>query len=358
MSRMHLLVAVAVIAVMETIAAVAPTSALCEESQAITRPTKQYAPLPELVTSFGAAIENASLYVYGGHTGRAHAYHAETQANTLRRLDLATGKWETLLQGPRLQGLAMVAHNGKLYRIGGFTAKNKDGEEQDLWSQDTVACYSIGNATDKADKADKARWTELPRLPQPRSSFDAAVLDGKIYVVGGWTMAGKAEHVWLQSAYSLDLSSNSGQDAKWVALPQPPFQRRALSVAAHDGKLYVIGGMPQKGEPTRRVDIYDPQSQRWSQGPDLQGKVMDGFGSAAFATGGRLYVSTYSGKLQRLSANGKSWEVVQTLERDRFFHRMLPISEKQLLTVGGASMETGKFEEVDVIDVSKLGSKK
>ena len=46
-----------------------------------------------------------------------------------KRLDLKNGKaWESLGKGPGLQGLALVAHNNKLYRLGGFAAKNKEGD--------------------------------------------------------------------------------------------------------------------------------------------------------------------------------------------------------------------------------------
>ncbi len=298
-----------------------------------------YPPLPELVTSFGAAVLNDALYVYGGHTGRAHEYWDDSQARTLRRLDLKNGKaWESLGTGPGLQGLAMVAHGGKLYRLGGFLAKNKEGEEHDLWSQADVACY---------DPTTK-QWNEMSPLPEPRSSFDAAVLGDKVYVIGGWKLAGQDEPHWHTSAHELDLASESPQ---WKALPEPPFQRRALSVAAHDGKVYVLGGMQAEGGPTTRVDVFDPAGGTWSQGPHLQGEPMDGFGSSAFAAGGHLYVTTFSGKLQQLTEDGKSWEVIRQLERARFFHRMLPWSENRLIIVGGASMQSGKFEELDVIDV-------
>lgn len=300
-------------------------------------PSAGYPDLPEMVTSFGAAIVGDGLYIYGGHKGRAHEYYKEAQADTLWRLDLRHPKaWERLGQGPHLQGLAMVAHGSKLYRIGGFTAKNRDGESHDLWSSADVACYDPGSK----------QWTELSPLPEPRSSFDAAVLGDSIYVVGGWQMAGDAEKQWHSTAYALDLSSDS---PRWAKLPAAPFQRRALAIAAYQGKIYVIGGMQQEGGPTTRVDVFDPDSQSWSQGPSIHGKPMDGFGCSAFATGGALYVSTYSGTLQKLAADGKSWETVKQLERDRFFHRMLPLSEDQLIVLGGASMKSGKFAEVDVI---------
>lgn len=303
--------------------------------------TMEYPPLPELVTSFGAAIADGALYVYGGHTGGAHSYDNRSQAHTMRRLDLKNPKgWEALAKGPPLQGLAMVAHQGRLYRLGGFTAKNDEGEEHDLWSQAAVERFDPATG----------KWSSLPPLPEPRSSFDAAVLGDSIYVIGGWSLQGDAETQWHQTAHRLQLDEET---LRWRPLAKPPFQRRALSVAAFDGKVYAIGGMQQNGGPTTRVDVYDPEKDAWTRGPNLVGEGMSGFGSSSFATGGRLYVSTYDGKLQRLSKDGKRFEVVRELERARFFHRMLPLDAKRLISVGGASMEIGKFEEVDVIPVEK-----
>lgn len=298
-----------------------------------------YAPIPEAVTSFGAAIAGDALYVYGGHTGKAHQYYAEAQAHTLRRLDLKTpDSWKELGSGPRLQGLAMVSHGGKLYRIGGFTAKNSEGEEKDLWSQASVASFD----------PEIGKWLELPSLPEPRSSFDAVVHDDQIFVVGGWSMQGKDDTAWLDTAWVLNLSARSLQ---WKPLPKPPFQRRALSVAAYQGKVFAIGGMQQRGGPTTRVDVFDIASQTWSRGPDLNGEGMDGFGNSSFAMGGHLYATTYSGALQRLDVGNGSWETLHRLERERFFHRLLPIDDDKLLTIGGASMSSGKFKLLDLIEI-------
>jgi len=91
--------------------------------------------VPKPVTSFGGAVIGENVYIYGGHTGEPHDYYVEGQSRTLWRLNL-NGKptWKKVAQGPPLQGLAMVSHDGKLYRLGGFTAKNKQGQDQNLWA--------------------------------------------------------------------------------------------------------------------------------------------------------------------------------------------------------------------------------
>ncbi|WP_339909131.1 Kelch repeat-containing protein [Symmachiella dynata] len=131
----------------------------------------------------------------------------------------------------------------------------------------------------------------------------------------------------------------------WRELPTPPFERRALATAAFDGKLYVIGGMQNRGGPTGAVDVFDPATQTWSTGPALDG-------AAACAVGGSLYVSTVQGHLQRMDLGANSWSTVQQLPTSRFFHRMLPVGDDRLMIVGGANMDTGRFRQVDVFEVA------
>lgn len=296
--------------------------------------------LPQGITSFGGAIVGDTFYAYGGNYGSAHEYTNEEQSRDLWALNLADGaKWKKVSTGPRLQGLAMVAHNGLLYRIGGFTAMNGAGEEQDLQSQDSVAQF---NPKTRA-------WTELPPLPEPRSSHDAAVLGHTLYVTGGWNMPGAGkDRVWHRTAWALDLSR---EDAQWKTIAAPPFQRRAVALAAWKGKLLCIGGMKMQGGPTTVANVYDPATDSWSEAPSLLGTSLDGFGSSAFACNGDLFVSTISGSLQRLSADGKTWNFVGQLDHPRFFHRMVPWKDSTLVFVGGGNMMTGKVTEVDLIPV-------
>ncbi|MGH7128670.1 MAG: Kelch repeat-containing protein, partial [Planctomycetaceae bacterium] len=287
------------------------------------------------------AVVGDGLYVYGGHYGRAHHYSREGQSGDFARLNLRDPQeWESLPGGPKLTGLAMVAHDGKLYRIGGFTAKNGDDEDQSLWSQPDFARFDPKGGD----------WESLPDLPEGRSSHDAAMIGDTLYVVGGWTLQGDAENDWHDTAWSIDLSAKALQ---WKPLPQPPFRRRALALANWQGKLYCLGGMQEEGGPTTAVAIFDPATQKWSEGPALLGGGMDGFGASAFACDDALYATTISGSIQRLSADGRRWEFVGQLEHPRFFHRLLPWHDRQLVVVGGASMSVGKIQPLERLPVTE-----
>jgi N-acetylneuraminic acid mutarotase len=276
--------------------------------------------------------------VYGGHFGEAHHYSEAGQSNELLRISLTAenAAWEFLPGGPKLTGLALVEHGGKLYRVGGFTAKNKDDEDQSLWSQDSFAAFDPATG----------KWTDLAPLPAGRSSHDAAVIDGKLYVVGGWNMEGPDNTTWHTTALVCDLTQ---PELTWSELPAPEFERRAVSLAACNGKLYVVGGMEPSGDTVRKVSVFDPTTQVWTAGPDLLGTGMEGFGTSSFATGSRLVVTTMSGSVQTLSEDGSHWIVAGQASEPRFFHRQLTTADGEVLLVGGASMATGKTSTVELM---------
>lgn len=291
--------------------------------------------LPQGITSFGAAVDGDWLYVYGGHLGGAHSYSIEEQSNEFRRLNLAQPtEWETLPGGPKLTGLTLVAHGGMLYRIGGFSALNRQGEDDKLMSQSDVARFD----------PETKQWEPRPSLPAGRSSLDAAVVGDTLYVVGGWNLQPDAEGVWHDTALKLDLASTTPE---WQPIANPPFHRRALTAAAWNDKLYVLGGMQADGGPTTKVAIFDPATGEWSDGPSILGAAMDGFGASAFATDDRLVVTTMSGSIQELSVEGQ-WQYAGQVAKPRFFHRMLPW-HNELVLVGGADMAVGKHLELERI---------
>jgi len=189
----------------------------------------------------------------------------------------------------------------------------------------------------------------LPNLPEPRSSHDAALVGDTLYVVGGWNMQGGSKGAqWHETTLAMNLANGPSD---WKAVAPAPFKRRALALAAWHGKLYCLGGMQEQGGPTTAVAIYDPATNAWSEGPSILGSSMDGFGSSAFACRDALFVTTVSGSIQRLSSDGKQWEYVGQLTNSRFFHRLLPWQNGKLVVVGGANMQEGKTESLEVLAI-------
>jgi hypothetical protein len=279
----------------------------------------RFATLPEPTSSFGAAVSDGWLYVYGGHVVRTHAYSTEAVSGRFSRLNLADGTtWERLPDGPPLQGMNLLAHRGRIYRVGGMQPRNKPGEPQDVRSVADVSRF---------DPATR-QWEALPPLPSPRSSHDVVAVGDRLIVVGGWSLKGKDGTDWPESMDVLDLSAPT---PVWNRIPQP-FSRRALTAVARDGKVYVLGGFDERSQVVRQVSIYDVATGSWSSGPDLPGGQMSGFGPAACVLGASLYLSIDDGGLYTL--NGSAWDRVSRTT-PRIVHRCVA-AVNRIVVLGGA----------------------
>lgn len=291
-----------------------------------------FAPMPEPVTSFGAIASGNWLYVYGGHKGERHEYSAEMVSGSFHRLNLERrGAWERLPGSSPGQGLPLVAHRGSIYRVGGMAARNAAGARQDLYSTALVQRFDPR----------RGRWEDGPPLPAPRSSHDAVVAGGQLYVAGGWRLTGGTNKaVWPSTAMVLDLSH---PDRGWREFPQP-FQRRALALVSTGSRLFCIGGMGGDNQAVLDVDVFDTATGRWMKGPDLPAGKHKGFSCSAVALNGRIYVSAFQGDLLRLSRDERSWEVTGRLHHPRMSHRLVSSGAGQIIALGGEDGEAKRPE--------------
>ncbi|WP_197453948.1 Kelch repeat-containing protein [Caulifigura coniformis] len=328
MHRPHFL-----IAVIAAFAVGLPTSA---------EAAKDLPPIPEAVSSFGATVVGNHAYIFGGHMGRVPGNSKDGLSPHFARIDLTDpGKeWESLPMHESSQSPGLVGWNGKVYRVGGLSFRNSKGEDTAFNSLATFAVF---------DPATKA-WTELEPLPVPRSSLDAAVVDGKLYVVGGWNLqeAEAQSAPWHEEALVFDLSNEKGS---WKTIAKPPFKTRALAAAAHNHKLYVLGGMHSTNQTTKDVHVYDPKTDTWTPGPELAGAdQFGGFAIAAFGSEGKLYYSGGSGTVYELSEKGDRWNPVERLLFSRMFHRLVVGPNGDVIVLGGVGGRTylSNVESVEV----------
>ena len=178
------------------------------------------------------------------------------------------------------------------------------------------------------------KWSQLPNLPQGRSSHDAFILGDKIYVAGGWEMRGPDQSSrWVKTVDVLDLSKETPE---WRRIPAP-FFRRALAVIAHNDELFCIGGLDNGGDISQEIDILDLKTEKWRKGGELPDDSMIGFGTAAGvdASEGKLYLTGFSANVY--SYDGKdNWAKVGKLEHGRMFGRIVDPPDAPPIILGGA----------------------
>ena len=61
--------------------------------------------------------------------------------------------------------------------------------------------------------------------------------------------------------------------AAWEREADAPFARLEMAVATHDGRIWLAGGLSPFGEALTDVEVFDPATGEWSDGPALPGGV-------------------------------------------------------------------------------------
>ncbi len=127
-----------------------------------------------------------------------------------------------------------------------------------------LACSSdkaeepVFDTTEPAVPQTAGVWQQRAPLPTPRSEVASAVLDGRIYVIGGYIAQGSASTV----VEVYDATAD-----RWQRLGDLPAPRDHAMAAALDGRVYVFGG--NSGNEVSTVFAYDVAANRWSRLRDM-----------------------------------------------------------------------------------------
>jgi N-acetylneuraminic acid mutarotase len=123
-----------------------------------------------------------------------------------------------------------------------------------------------------------AQWQALPDMSGERDGCGGAVVEGLVYVVGGYR-AGEP----LSSAECYDPSTGD-----WRGVPDMSVARFDCAAACVDGLLYIVGGNPNfYGQPLASTECYDPFTRAWRALLDMTVKR---YYCAAACVDGILYV--------------------------------------------------------------------
>jgi hypothetical protein len=184
-------------------------------------------------------------------------------------------------------------------------------------------------------------WTFSTPMANRRSYVAAAELGGQIYVAGG--MFGDAG-TRLDRVQRFDPERET-----WETLRRLPEPVRAAAGASRAGEFLVLGGtMPDGGG--RQVFVYDPQRDRWREGPPLP-RVL--YNHSAVTVGDRVFVlGGYDTAAQELRSvyvlEGTRWRALAPLPRPVHAFGAV-VFRGEIWVIGGRRGET-KLREVWVFD--------
>jgi N-acetylneuraminic acid mutarotase len=308
--------------------------------------------------------------------------------------DMPAGKWEP----------ASLLIDGKLYVVGGYADHIMSSKRVDVfdpvagtWTrlQDLPSALShvnlvpgesgfwfAGGMKDKIHPAkdhiisevwhyniELDRYSAAPLLPGHRAGGGLARIGDNLHYISG-LMADRdtdAPDHWI-----LDLSAwNKGEKTDWVNAAPLPLPRNQLSVAVLNGKIYVIGGQLNHDKQQldqKNVDIYDPGSDTWSEGPSLPYGHSHAEG-ATFVHNNRIWMIAghhtpdggkkgFSGDVLTLEEGGE-WQVSGTLPKP-VSSPAASIIDNRLYVAGGwdgrMEEDTKKWLSSPEVWVTELGS--
>ena len=111
-----------------------------------------------------------------------------------------------------------------------------------------------------APAAEGGTWAEKNDMPTPRSISSAAVVNGKIYVIGG----AKTGVVSTSTVEEYDPVKDT-----WDKKTDMPTSRMGAAASVVNGKIYVIGGARTGWTPLATVEEYDPETDIWTKKSDM-----------------------------------------------------------------------------------------
>ena len=160
-----------------------------------------------------ASVVEGKIYVFGN-------WVEEKAVPTAQEYDPATDTWRARADMPTDRGgLSTSVVNGKIYALGGLV---------------TYAGYNM-TAVEEYDPATDT-WAAKAPMPSKRAA-PTVVVNGRIYVFGG----AETDSIWgdggSPSVYEYDPATDT-----WARLDDMPFVRSLHTAAVVDGKVYIIGG--------------------------------------------------------------------------------------------------------------------
>ena len=187
-----------------------------------------------------------------------------------------------------------------------------------------------GNATgvvawlDEFDP-DTGTWTQLADAPRIRDHHQAAIVNDKMYVIGGRDTATSLNAV-IQPVDVYDFNTSS-----WSTIPTLlPTGRSGCAVVTFEGEIYVMGGESSQFQSHVEVEVLNPITNTWRTNPPMN---LGRHGIQAVVNANSIYVIAGS----KLRGEGK------ITRSDKAFQEVFTIKVDNELTHESLLRSTGEF---------------
>lgn len=200
------------------------------------------APIPTPRQQLAAASDGKLIYIVGGTTGDSDQVNVDAY-------DPIAKAWTTLPPLPQARSdLGVAITDGRLVAVGGISGG------QVLKS---VSVFDLMSKT----------WSGLPDMSTPRHGMAVAAVEKSVYAIGGSSTVGDKDPT--STAEVLKLPARKIQPAaQWRSLPDAPTARLMMAWAVLNGKIWIMGGL-QNGVALQTVESFDPKTGAWETGPPL-----------------------------------------------------------------------------------------
>ncbi len=223
-------------------------------------------PMPTPRSNLGVAVVKDKIYAIGG-----------VQSNMNEEYDPAKNTWTTKMSMPTARGdFAIAVLQDKIYAIGGLTRSGQ-------W---TAELTDVNEVYDPVTDS----WTTKKSMPIPKAGLSANVVDGKIYLIGGFTQPLNS----TVKTTSIETLVYDPLNDLWTTKTPIPTATLDYATAVVDDKIYVISGTSRAYSDNliNPTQIYEPKTDTWSQGAPIPYPVQQAAAGATtgFAAPKKIYV--------------------------------------------------------------------
>ena len=304
--------------------------------------------LPIAMQEIYPAVFLDRIFVGGGFTpSESGGFYGLGPTNRIYLLNPAENAWQ---RGPDIPSprhhLGMVSNIHYVYAIGGFT-----GSKKDIWQpQKTV--YRLDGR--------KKRWSSAASLPIPLAESSYANVGKNIHVIGGKTRTrGSTENDDTNAHYVLV------NNAYWRKAPVAPTARSSAASAVVDDKIYIIGGRTggDDSQNLNIVEMYDTQSKTWQSlsplpisAAGLAASVIDGkiivSGGEALSNKSNWQAGEVFDSVFQYDPSTDEWQMLSALPAPRHGHGTVSLND-MIYIIGGAAKVGPQETLTSVVSTSK-----